>query len=187
MSLMVGADPLLADDWNLDPSIKPDDNRFTPTVVLQGPLNEPMAFEVLEDGRIFLIERRGGIQMIDPVDGQLKPVGALEVNTEGNNEQGLVGMTLDPLFMENGWMYTYYFSPEEPKAIISRWTLKNNVLVANSEKVLLSFEAQRETCCHTGGGMAWDSEGNLFVTIGNNTGNNQACLLYTSPSPRDRG
>ena len=174
MSLMVGADPLLADDWNLDPSIKPNDNRFTPTVVLQGPLNEPMAFEVLEDGRIFLIERRGGIQMIDPVDGQLKPVGALEVNTEGNNEQGLVGMTLDPLFMENGWMYTYYFSPEEPKAIISRWTLKNNVLVANSEKVLLSFEAQRETCCHTGGGMAWDSEGNLFVTIGNNTGNNQA-------------
>ena len=58
MSLMVGADPLLADDWNLDPSIKPDDNRFTPTVVLQGSLNEPMSFEVLEDGRIFLIERK---------------------------------------------------------------------------------------------------------------------------------
>ena len=34
--------------------------------------------------------------MIDPVDVQLKPVGVLEVNTEGNNQQGLVGMRLDP-------------------------------------------------------------------------------------------
>ena len=164
MSLMVGLDPLLADDWNLDPSIKPDDNRFTPTVVLQGPLNEPMAFEVLEDGRIFLIERR---RHPDDRSGgwSAKPVGALEVNTEGNNEQGLVGMTLDLSSWKTGGCL-YYFSPEEPKAIISRWTLKNNVLVANSEKVLLSFEAQRETCCHTGGGMAWDSEGNLFMPLG---------------------
>ena len=167
--------------WNEDPLVRPDDNRFTPTVVMQGPLNEPMAFEVLADGRIFLIERRGGIRWIDPVDGQLKSVGYLDVNTEGNNEQGLVGMTLDPDFIDNGWIYTYYFHPEEPKAIISRWSIKDNVLIANSENVLIEFDAQRETCCHTGGGMTWDAQGNLYITIGNNTGNNQAAHTDERP------
>lgn len=160
--------------FDIDPTLKPDDNRFTPVVVTQGTLNEPMSFEVLEDGRVFLIERKGGVKLFDPVDASVKSIGQLHVNTTGNKEQGLVGMTLHPDFKENGWMYLYYHDPDEPRAIISRWDIVNNTLVANSEIVMLQFPAQRETCCHTGGGMAWDAAGNLYITVGNNTGNNAA-------------
>ena len=85
-----------SDPFEIDPNLKPDDNRFTPVVVTEGTLNEPMSFEVLEDGRVFIIERRGGVKVYDPSDATVKSVGQLNVNTTGNNEQGLAGMTLDP-------------------------------------------------------------------------------------------
>ncbi|MDA7866522.1 PQQ-dependent sugar dehydrogenase [Verrucomicrobia bacterium] len=159
-----------------DDSERPDTNRFT-VVQLTPPdtLNEPMMFEVATDGRTFIIERRGGIKLFDPLTQNVKPVGMLGVNTEvevGNGEQGLVGMSLDPKFDENGWMYLYYFHPVEAKAILSRWEIREDVLVANSERIMLEWPAQREICCHTGGGMAWDSDGNLYLTVGNNRGNN---------------
>jgi cytochrome c len=39
----------------------------------------------------------------------------------------------------------------------------------SSKKVLLEVATQREQCCHTGGGMVFDSKGNLFLTTGDNT------------------
>lgn len=164
---------------------RPEENRFT-VVPLTPPdsLNEPMVFEVANDGRAFIIERRGGIKLFDPLTQTVKPVGRLIVNNDaevGNGEQGLVGMTLDPEFDENGWMYLYYYHPVEAKAVISRWSIVEDVLVANSEAVMLEWSAQRETCCHTGGGMAWDGEGNLFITVGNNRGNNMAAHTDERP------
>ena len=44
-------------------------------------------------------------------------------------------------------------------------------IVPGSYKVLLEYAVQREQCCHTGGGMAWDAAGNLYITVGNNTSN----------------
>ncbi|MEP7129195.1 MAG: PQQ-dependent sugar dehydrogenase, partial [Chitinophagales bacterium] len=49
--------------------------------------------------------------------------------------------------------------------------IKDDKLVQGSEKVLLEIPTQREVCCHTGGGMTWDAQGNLYLTVGNNTGN----------------
>lgn len=178
---LVGLQAADPNAFETDPLLKPDDNRFTPIVVTEGTLNEPMSFEVLEDGRVFIIERRGAVKLFDPVDASVKSVGQLYVNSTGNNEQGLAGMTLDPNFEENGWMYLYYHDPVDAKAVISRWEIFNNTLVANSEIVMLEFPAQRETCCHTGGGMAWDAAGNLYITIGNNTGNNQAAHTDERP------
>lgn len=65
-----------------------------------------------------------------------------------------------------------YAHPDEPKHVLSRFDINDNELVMDSETVLLDFEVKRETCCHTGGGMTFDDAGNLYVTIGNNTGNN---------------
>jgi cytochrome c len=36
---------------------------------------------------------------------------------------------------------------------------------------VLEYPTQREVCCHTGGGMVWDDTGNLYLAVGNNTGN----------------
>ena len=41
-------------------TLKPDDNRFTPVkLTAEGDLDEPMNFEVLKDGRVYINERKG--------------------------------------------------------------------------------------------------------------------------------
>ncbi|NEE41503.1 PQQ-dependent sugar dehydrogenase, partial [Streptomyces sp. SID7982] len=37
-----------------------------------------------------------------------------------------------------------------------------------SEKVLLGWPVQINSCCHAGGGMAWDSKDNLYIATGDN-------------------
>jgi cytochrome c len=165
-----------------DPSARPDDNRFTPVALTApGTLDEPMVFQVLPDGRAFIAERKGTLKVYDPAAGGVKVAGALAVNTAGNYEQGLVGFTFDPGFAENNRVYLYYFHPTEAKAVFSRWEIRNDVLVANSEKVMMEWPAQRETCCHTGGGMTWDRDGNLLITVGNNRGNNGSAQTDERP------
>ena len=39
----------------------------------------------------------------------------------------------------------------------------------SSKKILLEVDVQREQCCHTGGSIAFDANGNLFLSTGDNT------------------
>lgn len=159
---------------------KPDDNRFTPvTLTKPGDLDEPMNFEVLNDGRVLINERKGAIKIFDPVTKTVSLVGTIAVNTKYTSaegvvteaEQGLTGFTVDPKFDENHYVYVYYSHPTKKEEVLSRWEIRDDKLVAGSEKMLLEIPAQREICCHTGGGMTWDNSANLYLTVGNNTGN----------------
>ncbi|HEV7378285.1 MAG TPA: PQQ-dependent sugar dehydrogenase, partial [Dyadobacter sp.] len=84
-------------------------------------------------------------------------------------------------FEKNHWIYLYYAHPTEKKHILSRWDLVDDQLVESSKKDIIEVETQREVCCHTGGGMVWDKAGNLFLTVGNNTGNQQAAQTDERP------
>ncbi|MCS1411139.1 MAG: hypothetical protein M2R45_04336 [Verrucomicrobia subdivision 3 bacterium] len=108
------------------------------------------------------MEFRGTVKVYDPAVQALKSVGMLAVNLQCNPEQGLKGMTLDPNFDENGWMSLYYYHPVEAKACW--WRIPR--------LSFLNGPAQQGSCCHTGGGMTWDQPGNLYLTVGNNRGNN---------------
>ncbi len=158
---------------------KPDQSRFTPVSLSQpGDLDEPNTFEVLKDGRVLISERKGAIKMYHPLTKTIRLVATIPVNTKYTSarktvteaEEGLLGLTVDPNFETNHWIYTFYSHPTESKFQLTRWDFVNNELVAGSEKILLQFATQRETCCHTGGGMTWDSQGNLYLTVGNNSG-----------------
>lgn len=168
---------------------KPDDNRFTAVVVVPaGELDEPMVFQVLRDGSVLIIERKGVLKLYDAASKTTKVVAKIPVNTKYTNaageqreaEEGLVGMTIDPGFEKNRWIYMLYADPDVAKHSLARWTLEEKkdadgqrtmALVEASKKVLLEYTVQREQCCHTGGGMAWDKDGNLYMTVGNNTSN----------------
>src|SRR4051812_993068 len=72
---------------------KPEDNRFTPVVLTaEGALDEPMMFQVADDGAIFIIERKGAIKKFDQETKAVKTIGTISVFTE--NEQGLIGLAL---------------------------------------------------------------------------------------------
>jgi cytochrome c len=161
-------------------TIKPDENRFTPvTLTAEGALDEPMNFEVLKDGRVFINERKGVLKLFNPIDKTVNIVGSIPVNTKYTSkegkvteaEEGFIGFTVDPKFEENHFAYLYYAHPTISKHVLSRWEIKDEKLVAGSEKIVLEIPTQREVCCHTGGGMTWDESGNLYLAVGNNTGN----------------
>lgn len=169
---------------------RPDENRFTPVVVIPpGELDEPMAFDVTRDGRIYIIERKGTLKVYNPATKTTNVVAVLPVNTKYTNaagvqreaEEGLVGITLDPKFDENHWVYMLYADPQVLKHVLARWELGDDQLIEDSKKVLLEYTVQREQCCHTGGGMAWDARGNLYMTIGNNTSNSPGAQTDERP------
>jgi len=164
-----------------DPTKKPDDNRFTPVVLVPpGELDEPMAFEVAKDGKVYIIERKGAFKVFDPATKTTRLIAEIPVNTKYTNaagvareaEEGLVGLTLDPDFETNHRVYMLYAEPALMKHVLARWELQNDELDEESKTVVLEYTVQREQCCHTGGGMTWDARGNLYLTVGNNTSNN---------------
>jgi len=156
----------------------PDSNRFTKVILAEG-LDEPMEMAFLPNNKVILVERKGGVKIIDEKTKVVSDAGFIEVNTKYTNkqgvvreaEEGLMGISLDPNFKINNWIYLYYAHPTQAKHLLSRFVLKNESIVMESEKVMLEVPTQREECCHTGGGMVWDKAGNLFLTVGNNTVN----------------
>jgi cytochrome c len=155
---------------------KPEENRFS-KVVLAEKLNEPMELTVLNDGRILFIERHGAVKMYTLKTKQLKTICTIPVSTkykdkEGKTseaEDGLLGLNKDPNFATNHWIYLYYSDPVKSENMLTRYTLKGDVLDLNSKKVLLEVATQREQCCHTGGSIDWDQKGNLYLSTGDNT------------------
>nr|WP_294793089.1 PQQ-dependent sugar dehydrogenase [uncultured Mucilaginibacter sp.] len=172
----------------IDDRKKPDESRFTPVVLAQD-LDEPMVFKVIKNGNVYIAERKGALKVYDAITQTVRLIANIPVNTKYTSaegavreaEEGLMGMTLDPEFEKNNWIYLYYAHPTEKKHILTRWKIVNDKLVENSEKVLLEVATQREVCCHTGGGMTWDPKGNLFLTVGNNTGNQQGAQTDERP------
>ncbi|MFF3564706.1 ThuA domain-containing protein [Streptomyces sp. NPDC002574] len=126
----------------------------------------------------------GQIHVYDPATKKVTLAGALSVfgNKGGGDEltkveEGLLGIELDPAFETNGWVYLHY-TPHSgldrdrhvAERRVSRFTLDlaTDKLDLASEKVLLTWPVQVHSCCHAGGGMAWDSKGNLYIATGDN-------------------
>ncbi|MFN8572127.1 MAG: ThuA domain-containing protein [Gemmatimonadaceae bacterium] len=152
---------------------RPEENRFT-QVVLGSKLNEPIELAVLPDERVLFIERAGVIKLYSPLTKQIAQIGAIPVSMKYTNgdraEDGLLGLAIDPGFASNGWVYLYY-SPAgtEPKNVLARYTMHGDSIDLASGKIVLEVKVQRDQCCHTGGSIAFDGHGNLFLSTGDNT------------------
>ena len=145
----------------------PADENFV-KVVLDEKLNEPMELSVFPDGRILFVERRGGIHLYLPEERRTKDLGVLSVYD--GYEDGLLGVTRDPKFMETGWVYLYY-SPKVDEGIqrLSRFTMEGDSLLFESEKIMLEINSQREECCHSAGSLAFGPDGLLYLSLGDNS------------------
>ncbi len=141
-------------------------DRFERTTIASE-LIQPMELDIAPDGRIFLIELGGVVKVIDPKSGQVEVVGKLDVTTA--QENGLIGLALDPNFADNGWVYLQYSPPDFSGQHISRFTFHENRLDLASEKRLFAYEEQRRECCHHAGSLEFGPDGNLYVGTGDNT------------------
>jgi len=154
----------------------PRTDRFTRLVLDDYDVNEPMELAVMPDGKVIFIERRGKMKLYDPETEATRLLATFDVCVEGNYEDGLLGLTLDPDFANNGYLYLYY-SPGSACArpqTLSRFTMYKDSLILASEKVILEVEVQRETCCHSGGSITFGPDGNLYLSTGDNTSSKES-------------
>ncbi|MCY7379855.1 MAG: ThuA domain-containing protein, partial [Gemmatimonadaceae bacterium] len=152
---------------------RPEENRFT-KVVLANNLNEPVELAVLPDERVLFVERRGAVNLFTPANGRVTKIANIAVSLKYTDssqaEDGLLGLAADPNFASNGWVYMY-FSPAgpEPRNVLARFQMRGDSLDVGSQKVLLEVRTQRDKCCHTGGSIAFDPKGNLYLSTGDNS------------------
>lgn len=149
-----------------DESSAVDPDRFEVRVLATG-LIQPMELSLAGDGTVYFIELAGKLKSIDPATRAVNLVGELTVTTA--QENGLIGMTLDPHFLENHWIYFQYSPPDFPGQHISRFTIVDGKLDPSTEKVLLKYEEQRKECCHHAGSLKFGPRGELFIATGDNT------------------
>ena len=158
----------------------PPPDRFVRTVLASN-LNEPTEMTIFPDGRVLFVERRGAIKLYDPAADTTRVICQFPVYDA--NEEGLMGVQLDPNWQENKWIYLFYSvydGPKEPVFVkegnyhkgrinrLSRFVFDDNMLHLSTEKILLEVP-ELVGCCHTGGSIDFDAQGNLFLSTGDNT------------------
>ena len=156
--------------------IPPDADRFSKVTLIEGDFFEPTEMAVLPNNDILVAERRGGIKLYKAATKELIEVANLDVyhktlNTpKVNAEDGLMGLQKDPNYANNNWIYVYY-SPTGDAWInrLSRFKFKDDVFDLASEQVILDVKTTREICCHTGGSIAFDANGLLYLSTGDNS------------------
>ncbi|WP_030546643.1 PQQ-dependent sugar dehydrogenase [Streptomyces albus] len=147
---------------------------------------EPMTLAVLPDRSVLHTSRDGTLRITDAA-GNTKVSGKLPVYS--HDEEGLQGIGVDPDFADNRAIYLYYapeldtpggdapnsgdpedFAPYEGVNRLSRFVLdEDGTLDTGSEKKILDVAATRGICCHVGGDIDFDAEGNLYLSTGDDS------------------
>ena len=138
---------------------------FTDTVIASG-LSKPTAMAFAPDGRLFVCEQGGTLRVIKNNALLSTPFVSLTVSAAG--ERGLLGVTFDPNFATNKFVYVYYTATTPTiHNRVSRFTASGDVAVAGSETILLDLETLGATN-HNGGAIHFGPDGKLYVAVGEN-------------------
>ncbi len=135
--------------------------------VLADGIPQPMTIEVGPEGKLWFHEIAGKVRLLDPATKEISEVGELEVTTE--QENGLLGMALDPDFAKNGWIYLLNSPRNFDGQVISRFKVTQGKLDHATRKDLLRIPEQRKQCCHHAGALRFGPDGNLYASTGDNT------------------
>lgn len=162
-------------DYNVATTLRvPDEDRFTKNTLTSGEFFEPTEMTILPDLNILIAQRRGEIMYFDQQAHKLTQAGFLRVyyKTEVPNvnaEEGVLGISADPDFATNHFVYIYYSPVDTSVNRLSRFTFENGKIDSASEKVVLQLYSQRNICCHTGGSIAFGADHLLYLSTGDNS------------------
>ena len=140
---------------------------FTDTTLVSGSIKNPTTMAFAPDGRLFIAEQGGNLKVFK--NGNLNTTPFLKVTTNTAGERGLMGVTFDPDFNTNRYVYIYYTATTPAyHNRISRFTANGDVAVAGSEKVIMELP-NLVNVYHNSGAMRFGPDGKLYVAVGDNT------------------
>jgi uncharacterized repeat protein (TIGR03806 family) len=155
---------------------------FSDSVIATG-ITGATALAVAPDGRVFVCEQTGALRVVK--DDRLLPDPFVILEVDSYWERGLIGVTLDPDFVQNHYVYLNYIVPKPyPHHRISRFTARGDIAEPKSEFILLEGDDQTklggaEPGGHQGGGLHFGKDGKLYIAIGEQTAGSPAQRMDT--------
>ncbi len=124
-------------------------------------------------GRLFVTAKPGQIQIIS--NGQLLAQPFLDISAqvdlEGSDERGLLGLTFSPNYTTDGFFYIDYTRNPDGATIIARYSVSKddpNAVDPNSGVTLLKIDQPQAN--HNGGQLAFGPDGYLYIGMGDGGG-----------------
>ena len=142
----------------------------------------PTALTALPDGRVLAMQQNGVIKIIKG-DVMLSTNFWGVPNVDSSNERGCLGITPDPNFATNHFIYVYCtiaISGGSANRVI-RVTEAADVMVAGSEVVITTLpNVPSATRWHMGGALKFGVDGKLYIAVGNHEDNPQPVATANS-------
>ncbi len=159
-----------------------DPSRFEKEVVVAG-CSDPLQLDIAGDGRVFFTERKGLVKMWVPASRRTVTLGDFPALTSG--DAGALGLTLAPDFDKTGHLYTIRVPAEgAARLVLARFTLEGEKLTDERVVLTIPLGKSREQS-HCGAGLAWDAQGNLLVSVGDNRGPQDVPAVHPVDAERD--
>ena len=137
-------------------------------------LQNATAMAFAPDGRLFVTERATGhIRIVRA--GVLEPQPWATVPTSSGpswSEQGLLGIAIDPDFLQNGYVYVFHADASGQENYISR--LQDFGGIGVNLTALTPPGALPSGPYHNGGTLLFGRDGTLFAAVGDGLGSNNA-------------
>lgn len=125
-----------------------------------GDLFFPVKLVFAPDNRLFFTELSSGNIRIVENDVLLEtPFATLPVASEGN--EGLTGITLDPDFSSNSFVYVFNTLPDPLRSRVVRYTATGNI--GMEETILIDMLPAGG---HNGGPLVFGRDGKLYISVG---------------------
>ncbi|NNE35069.1 MAG: PKD domain-containing protein, partial [Rhodothermales bacterium] len=155
---------------------------FTEPIAPGYTFNQPVGVTFAPDGRIFVVEKRGRVYIVENGTKLTTPFINLEAEVLNHWDRGLLGFELDPAFDTNGHVYLLYtydrdgsgdYQRQDVAARLTRYTVSTvdpNVVDLTTRNVLIgqTFAEAIPSCyySHTIGTLQFGSDGTLLVGAG---------------------
>jgi glucose/arabinose dehydrogenase len=123
----------------------------------------------LPNGKVLMLVQSGSVRLIS--NDVLQPQHALDMSLAPCNsgERGLLGVAIDPDFVNNGYIYLYFTHPSAaPGGCVnraSRFTMSGDAIDPNSEVILVDNIASQNGN-HNGGDLEIGGDGYLYISVG---------------------
>ena len=133
-----------------------------------GGLNLPVDIAFLPNapGVAYILQQEGKIVVAD--NGSLLTQPLLDLTgtaVRQGNEQGLLGIALDPQFFSNRYFYLNY-TDRNGNTVIARYQAAENFLTVDPATAKILLQVEQPYPNHNGGALAFGPDGYLYIALG---------------------